>query len=150
MGRVTIEASAIEFDIGGNTIWIHDKIGGTAMRIKTLGTIKVDKCAASPISHCDIIVEKDINFCLAENAKVRKKPKLLTHYCVTSLTDPMPERIVRCFQEIHKRVSIDNQWGCPPIPKDQFQGLTEQEAKTLISRWNELGEGRYKYELLQA
>jgi hypothetical protein len=69
MSRVTIPLLALEFDIGGNTIWIHDTIGGTAMRIKTKGKITVDQCVSSPLSHCDMIVDKDVHFCLSKNAE---------------------------------------------------------------------------------
>lgn len=67
--RVTIPASAIEFEVGGNTIWVHDKVGGTAMRIKTLGKISATNCRDSPLSHMDMVVKQDIAFCLAKNAE---------------------------------------------------------------------------------
>jgi hypothetical protein len=67
--RVTIPASAIEFDTDGNTIWVHDQLGSTALRIKTMGKISASKCETSPMSHADIVVEKDIHFCCADNAE---------------------------------------------------------------------------------
>ena len=63
--RVVIEASQIEFNVEGNTIWIHGMQGGTIIRIKTCGKIFVDQCNTSPNSHTDVVVEKDINFCLS-------------------------------------------------------------------------------------
>lgn len=66
--RISIPVGLIEFNEGGNTIWIQSE-GGTILRIKTLGKIKVDKCKTSPVSHADIIVKEDINFCVSEDAK---------------------------------------------------------------------------------
>ena len=66
--RVVIPVCAIEFNVGSNTIWIHSPEGGTTLRIKCKGKIKIDQCENSPISHSDIIVDGDINFCLSEDA----------------------------------------------------------------------------------
>ncbi len=66
---VKIPVSSLEFNVDGNTIWIHDCEGGTAFRIKTKGKIKVDVCNNSPLSHGDLIVEQDIEMCISENAK---------------------------------------------------------------------------------
>lgn len=67
MERVVIPVSTLEFVDGGNTIWIHDKRGGTALRIKTTGKIVTSVCEM-PVSHSDVVVERDIHFCLSENA----------------------------------------------------------------------------------
>lgn len=67
--RITIPVGAVEFNEGGNTIWIQSPKGGTTLRIKCTGKIKTDVCENSPISHCDIIVEGDINFCVSEDAE---------------------------------------------------------------------------------
>ncbi len=67
--RVIIPVSKIEFVVGGNTIWIQDRRGGTAIRIKTYGTISVDVCENSPLSHGDIEVKQSIEICLSKNAK---------------------------------------------------------------------------------
>lgn len=66
--RVVIPVCQIEFHVGGNTIWIHSPIGATVLRIKTMGKIEIDKCDMNPVSHTDLIVKDDINFCLAEDA----------------------------------------------------------------------------------
>jgi hypothetical protein len=66
--RVTIPVEAIEFNVGSHTIWIQSK-NGTTLRIKCSGEIKIDNCKTSPVSHSDIMVEGDINFCLADDAK---------------------------------------------------------------------------------
>lgn len=58
----------IEFYSGGNTIWIQSLYGGTTLRIKCTGIIKVYHCQNSPLSHCDIIVNGDINFCISNDA----------------------------------------------------------------------------------
>ena len=67
--RIKIPVYELEFNAGSNTIWIHSQEGGTTLRIKCTGKINVDQCENSPISHCDIIVNGDINFCLSEDAK---------------------------------------------------------------------------------
>lgn len=69
MSAVSIPVSSIEFTDGGNTIWVHDRRGGTALRIKTFGKISVETCKMSPLSHCDLIVPTDISFCLSDNAR---------------------------------------------------------------------------------
>ena len=69
MSRITIPVAQLEFEEGGDTIWIHSPQGCTTMRIKTMGKIVVDKCNTSPVSHCDIMLDKDINICLSEDAQ---------------------------------------------------------------------------------
>jgi len=64
-GRVNIKACEIEFINGGNTIWVHSPLGGTVLRIKCSGEIKTEACTNSPISHGDILVHGDINFCVS-------------------------------------------------------------------------------------
>lgn len=60
----TIPAVAIEFNEGGNTLWVHG-LGGTVLRIKTLdGKITTTACKNSPTSHADLVVTGDIEFCL--------------------------------------------------------------------------------------
>ena len=66
--RITIPVEAIEFNNGSHTIWVQGKSGGTTMRIKCTGKINTDVCQNSPISHCDLMVDGDINFCLSEDA----------------------------------------------------------------------------------
>lgn len=66
---VIIPVSEIEFVVGSNTMWIHDRRGGTALRIKTSGKILIEECNNSPLSHCDILVAGDISMCLSDNAK---------------------------------------------------------------------------------
>jgi len=67
--RISIPVCGLEFNVGSNTIWVHSPEGGTVLRIKCKGKINVEKCTNSPISHSDIIVEGDIDFCLSEDAE---------------------------------------------------------------------------------
>ncbi len=67
--RVLIPVGAIEFNVGSNTIWIQSPQGGTTLRLKCTGKIKIDQCANSPISHADIMIDGDITFCLSEDAE---------------------------------------------------------------------------------
>lgn len=66
---INIPASSIEFVEGGNTLWVHDTLGGTTLRIKCSGKIKVERCTVSPLSHSDVMVQGDINICIADNAE---------------------------------------------------------------------------------
>ena len=72
--RHSIEVAEIEFEEGGNTIWIHSPLGATTMRIKTKGKITTETCGTSPVSHCDLIVEEDISFCLSDDAVRTPEP----------------------------------------------------------------------------
>lgn len=65
--RINIPVFEIEFVDGGQTIWIQNNQGGTAMRIKCTGKIITDKCLTSPQSHCDIVIQGNIDFCLSED-----------------------------------------------------------------------------------
>jgi len=62
MARIQLEAVGLEFDEGGNTIWIHGS-QGTILRIKCSGRIGVTQCSA-PGPHADVLVEGDIQFCV--------------------------------------------------------------------------------------
>ena len=66
--QIKIPVSELAFTVQGSTIWIHGSHGGTTLRIKCTGKINVDQCKDSPISHCDIMVNGDINFCISEDA----------------------------------------------------------------------------------
>ena len=68
MARITIPVAAIEFDEHGNTLWVQAP-GGTVLRIKTRGRITTEECTSNPVSHADIVVEGNINICLAHDAK---------------------------------------------------------------------------------
>jgi len=58
MSRITIPAVQVEFEDGGNTIWVTAPDGSTLMRIKTCGRIRKTTCAGSPSAHCDIMLKK--------------------------------------------------------------------------------------------
>lgn len=60
--RVQLEAIGLEFDEGGNTIWVHG-LEGTLLRIKCSGRIAVNECSA-PGAHADVLVAGDITFCV--------------------------------------------------------------------------------------
>lgn len=66
---IQIPAAQIEFVEGGNTIWIHGPEGATILRIKTMGKIKVHRKCENVCSHADMIVQDDIEICLADDAK---------------------------------------------------------------------------------
>lgn len=68
LGRIEIPVNVLEFIDGGNTIWIHSPKGVTVMRIKTSGKIVTRDCEPlAVVSHSDVTVEGDIDFCLAKD-----------------------------------------------------------------------------------
>jgi len=62
MGRVLLEAVGLEFEDGGNTIWIHGP-AGTILRVKCSGKITMTTCEA-PAAHADVMASGDITFCV--------------------------------------------------------------------------------------
>lgn len=68
MSRVTLPALAVEFDEGGNTLWVQG-LGGTLLRIKTTGKITSTECVASPLSHGDLNITEDIEICIGFEQK---------------------------------------------------------------------------------
>lgn len=62
MARIQLEAVGLEFEEGGNTIWVHG-VDGTMLRIQCTGRIMVKACSA-PSAHADAIVAGDIEFCV--------------------------------------------------------------------------------------
>lgn len=67
--RIEIPVGLVEFHAGSNTIWIQSAEGATTMRIKCSGKINVEQCKDSPVSHCDIYLQGDINFCISNDAQ---------------------------------------------------------------------------------
>lgn len=61
--RVEIPVVLVEFDDEGNTIWVQSE-GGTVLRIKCTGKIKVDSKCINNVAHADMMVEGDIEICL--------------------------------------------------------------------------------------
>lgn len=59
-----LEVCQVEFHEGQQTVWVHAPDGTTMLRIKCTGKIKVNEECVSPVAHCDMIVEGDINFCM--------------------------------------------------------------------------------------
>lgn len=69
--RVKIPVTEIEFEEGGDTIWIQGP-GYTALRMKVL-SVRTKKCVDSPKTHCDVVLPNDIFvFCLGEDATVEE------------------------------------------------------------------------------
>lgn len=67
--RIKIPVMEMEFNLGGNTIWIQSE-GGTVLRIKCSGKIEIDRCTNSPISHSDLMIEGNINICISKDAEI--------------------------------------------------------------------------------
>lgn len=64
--RVVVELSGLEFDEGGNTIWVHSATGGTVLRIKCTGKIIIDPKCTNNVPHADMQVHGDIVVCIPE------------------------------------------------------------------------------------
>lgn len=64
--RIQIPVALLEFDEGGNTIWIHNQQGATVLRIKALGRFKVSRECNNICSHADIVVEGPVEICVVE------------------------------------------------------------------------------------
>lgn len=63
----------LEFDIGGNTLWVHSKDGtSTVLRLKTKSDmgILITPCDSNPCSHVDAIVDNSLRICVAKDASV--------------------------------------------------------------------------------
>jgi hypothetical protein len=70
VSRIKIEVAELELEENGNTLWVHGPNGATVLRIKTLGKIITSTCGVDAItSHCDIVVQDDIEICLLERVK---------------------------------------------------------------------------------
>jgi len=63
-----LEVCQVEFHEGQQTVWVHAPDGTTMLRIKCTGKIKVNDQCESPMAHCDMVVEGDINFCIPKEA----------------------------------------------------------------------------------
>lgn len=68
MTRHQIPVALLEFDEGGNTLWVHDQEGSTVLRIKTLGHVVVNEKCTNIASHADMIVQDDIEICVVEHS----------------------------------------------------------------------------------
>ena len=76
--RIQLEAVGLEFEEGGNTIWVHGA-NGTILRIKCSGQITAKSCLA-PSAHADVIVAGDIEFCIPpEDLDSDEEETLLAH-----------------------------------------------------------------------
>lgn len=66
---IQIPVVLLEFDPNGHTIWVHGPDGATVLRIKSsTRRINVDRKCTNVCSHADLIVEGDIDICLADDA----------------------------------------------------------------------------------
>jgi hypothetical protein len=65
--RYCIDVLCVEFDDGGNTLWVQGRTG-TVLRIKLSGKIKVDLCPESLSgSHADVEAQGDMRFCVGND-----------------------------------------------------------------------------------
>ncbi len=79
MSRVAIPVCLLEFDEGGNTLWVHSSTGATVLRVKIVGKFLTSSCGAKAVSsHADITMRRDghpgkhdgdVTFCLAKDAQ---------------------------------------------------------------------------------
>jgi hypothetical protein len=62
--RIKIPVCELEFEEGGNTIWVHSPKGCTVLRVQTLSRINVTTCRDNAVSHADVTVKDPINICV--------------------------------------------------------------------------------------
>lgn len=67
MARIQIPVSILEFDEGGNTIWVHGPAGATVLRLKTMKAISVNLDCENICSHVDVICDESIEVCLTDD-----------------------------------------------------------------------------------
>jgi len=60
-----IPVAIMEFDPAGNTIWIHNRKGGTVLRIQCSGEIHVHPCE-NICAQADIRVIGNIDICIPQ------------------------------------------------------------------------------------
>ncbi|TAL42823.1 MAG: hypothetical protein EPN91_07550 [Salinibacterium sp.] len=63
--RVQLEATGLEFEEDGNTIWVHG-LRGTILRIQCTGKIRMISCDAGATPHADVKVHGDIAMCVPD------------------------------------------------------------------------------------
>lgn len=63
-----VPVAAVEFDEGGNTIWVQSE-GGTVLRVKCSGRIRVKESCTNIVPHADMNVMGDIEICLPEGGE---------------------------------------------------------------------------------
>lgn len=70
MARISIPVSAIEFEEGGDTIWVQSALGCTTLRIKTFSPLKIiqRRCGDGTPTHGDAACSGPIVICLGTDA----------------------------------------------------------------------------------
>lgn len=71
--RHQVPVAQLEFDDGGNTIWIHNANGETVLRLKTVKKIEVQRDCINCCAHTDIITPHPIVICLPSKKSKRTK-----------------------------------------------------------------------------
>lgn len=61
MSRIRIPVGQLEFEEGGNTLWVHS-VNGTVLRLKVTGKISTEVCKVSPV------LNGDLKICLSKDA----------------------------------------------------------------------------------
>lgn len=67
-----IAVAVLEFYEGGNTLWVHGPEGGTVLRIKCTGIVKIKRDCQNSYAHADMMVNGDIEICMPGRRK--RKP----------------------------------------------------------------------------
>lgn len=69
--RIKIPVCELEFEEGGDTIWVHSPKGMTVLRIKSMGGIECSECLDNLVSHGDILVHDPIRICVHPEDRAR-------------------------------------------------------------------------------
>lgn len=72
--NVRIAVAELEFNEGGDTLWIHSPLGATVLRLKFNHSITSQLCLPCPashvsVSHADILIDQSLSICLGRDAK---------------------------------------------------------------------------------
>lgn len=65
--QVKFPVLEVEARIGGSTLWVHNAVGSTALRLKCTGIITVDEACNNTVPHSDILVEGNIVLCMPKS-----------------------------------------------------------------------------------
>lgn len=90
--RHTIPVLVLEFEEGGNTIWVQG-LGGTVLRLKTDGKVTSVECQESPVSHVDVMVKGDISVCVATGIE-----KQITDEYLDKVSEVVDAMILRALE----------------------------------------------------
>jgi hypothetical protein len=61
--RIEVPVAQLEFEDGGNTIWVHNEDGATVLRIKA-GKVVAKMGCENVCAHADLVVQGTVEVCI--------------------------------------------------------------------------------------